>query len=433
MPNRAYREGGTNTADLRRGGRGLDFSGYYSEPDINPIAVAMQLLGQEQKTKSEQEARGFEREKFADEQRRAAEALGFEREKFGETKLTGEQARKLAEAADVRAGKKQESDITQKQYEDETARQKLLTDALDKLPPGSPLAQAIIKQLPGMREPVQGLENTAAMEKFMPQLQLAYANKDPAKRDAAIKMLYGQLPEYVRQNAPWQDLNAAIPAQKPGWFSHFGGGGGGPTAPTPQSTDYVPEWQTGASAAPDVTYVPEWQQPTAQQPQVAPTITPPDITVAPPPVRPPPAGPPSALPPDAFPSVEDLIARSQYQAPAPQAAPQLPPSGPPLVTPEVPPEYQPEWQAGSQVNPAVMMPRGEQQINPAVYMPRGGAPAPSPDLPGVPGQGFVDWLKSIVSGGEEQRLPFTYGNPLPPSQPMPTPIPQRGSLRDILR
>src|SRR5580765_6650168 len=410
MANRAYREGGTNTADLRRGGRGFDFSGYYGGDDINPIAVAMQLLGQEQKTRSEQEARGFEREKFADEQRRAAELLGFEREKFGEQKLTGEQARKLAEAADIRAGTKQEADIAQKKADSITA-------ALDKLPPGSPLAQMLIKQLPGMQEPMQRLENTQAMEKFMPQLQLAYAEKDPDKRAKAIKMLYGQLPEYVRQNAPWQDLNEAIPAQKPGWFSRLGAGGG-PAAPTPQSTDYVPEWQTGVSAAPDVTYVPEWQQPTAQQPQVTPTVTPPAVTVAPPPVRPPPAGPPSALPPAVT-------------------------ASPPLVTPEVPPEYQPEWQqaiptqpqpqwqASPQVNPSVYMPRGTEQMNPAVYMPRGGAPAP--DLPGVHGQGFVDWLKSIVSGGEEQRLPFTYGNPLPPSQPMPTPIPQRGSLRDILR
>src|SRR4029077_16000074 len=136
-------------------------------------------------------------------------------------------------------------------------------------------------------------------------------------------------------------------------------------------------------------------------------------------------------------SVEDLIARSQYQAPAsPQAAPpsQLPP-GPPLVTPEVPPEYQPEWQqaiptqpqpqwqAGPQVNPSVYMPRGTEQVNPAVYMPRGGETPPAPPQR-VPGPGFVDLLRSLVSGGEEQRLPFTYGSPLPPIQPLPTPIPQ---------
>jgi hypothetical protein len=389
----------------------MNFGGYYNEPEVNPIDVALKLLGHEAGLKSEAEQRGFEREKFGAEQKQAADLLGLKEKEFGETQLTGTQARKLAEQADIRAGTKQESDIKQKQFEDETARQKLIADAVDKvatIPNLNPETIAMLSQLPGMKEPLEKIGHGREMEKWLPQIQAAYATRGNDPRTQAISKLYPQLPEYVRQNAPWQDLNALIPEEKPGFFSRFRGGGGGPATPTPQTTEYTPEWQAGGGAAPE--YRPEWQAPQAPPPtpQTQPTASQPEVS--PPPLYETPytneadianrintdprfqpaedvlaqklkawwnQPPAPQISPGSFPSVEDLIARSQYQAP-------------------------PE-------------------------------PVPQAREPG-----FVDWLMGLIGNVQQQNvaatqeLPWTYGNPLPGSQPLPTPYPQPG-LQDILR
>jgi hypothetical protein len=82
------------------------------------------------------------------------------------------------------------------------------------------------------------------------------------------------------------------------------------------------------------------------------------------------------------------------------------------------------------------MPRGQQVVNPEVYMPRenvSNIPASAPE-PSAGQPGFMDWLMNLVKSKSDQReLPFTYGNVLPPSQPLPTPVQRTGDIYDILR
>ena len=433
----------------------------------------MQLLGQEQKTRGEAQDRAFEREKFAEAQRQAGQTFGLEKDKLESEKTGRINTQMLAADQEARLQKALEETIsgnaasrTQKQYEDETARQKLLADALDKVAgvPSqnlSPEARMMISQLPGMAEPMQKLTNTQDMARFMPVLKGAYTEKDPKNRDAMIKAVYGDMPEYVRQNAPWQDLNALIPAAKPGWF-----GGDGPSGSTitPGPTDP----NTGIFSEQGV-----------------------------------PIGPPiiDARDYSKFPgSVEDLIRASGRPQQARQVQMSVPPTNqatqstqtqpqvptqvtppavtvtPPLVQNDVPTEYQPSYQmqgGPQEVSAGVMMPTADMETS-DMYQSALNQPAQGP--------GFVDWLLSMIQGGggppqtqappqlnttvaggyqppatfsrqglpattsaddllrtllsqggESQRLPFTYGSPFPPTQPMPTPIPQRGSFEGLLR
>jgi hypothetical protein len=129
----------------------------------------------------------------------------LQREQFGETQLTGAQTRKLAETADIRAGEKQTTDITQKQFEDETNRKKLITDAIDKggqLPATSwtPELRAMLGAIPELKEPLERAGHEREMETFKPQLQAAYATRGDEARNRRLQR-FSQMPEYVRQNA----------------------------------------------------------------------------------------------------------------------------------------------------------------------------------------------------------------------------------------
>lgn len=124
-----------------------------------------------------------------------------------------------------------------------------------------------------------------------------------------------------------------------------------------------------------------------------------------------------------FRPAEDIMMeklRDWWKGPGIENAPGPPQYG--SVTPQAPVE-----------DPALYMQRGQQQINPEVYMPQA-QPAAAAE-----GPGFVDWLMGLAgnwrqqAGAEQERLPYTYGDVLPPSQPLPTPIPQRGRLADILQ
>jgi hypothetical protein len=80
------------------------------------------------------------------------------------------------------------------------------------------------------------------------------------------------------------------------------------------------------------------------------------------------------------------------------------------------------------------MPRGQQVVNPEVYMPRTDTPNVPAAAPSEGQPGFMDWLMNLVKEKSDQReLPFTYGNVLPPSQPLPTPVQRTGDIYDILR
>jgi hypothetical protein len=122
---------------------------------------------------------------------------------------------------------------------------------------------------------------------------------------------------------------------------------------------------------------------------------------------------PSSVPPGSFPSVEDLVARSRYQTP---------PSPTSVAMPEATP-------MPNQVNPAAMMPGGQQQVAPNLQL-------GSPEQAREPG--FVNWLMNLVNGTQQQNvaaaqeMPWTYGRQvLPTSQPLPTPYP--AEFQDILQ
>lgn len=196
--------------------------------DVDPFAMAMQLLGMQQQRRQQQEERGFEREKLAQsrgferekltsEERRAADKLGLDTRAQTEAELSGAEARRLAGLQEQRAANTATAATEQQKFANQLAQQKLIADALEKIagvPQLSPEAQAMIEQLPGIAEPLRRGRGQAELAKIDPLLRAAYGEA-PDKRDAAIAAVYGRMSPYARENAPWQDLNALIKPDVP--------------------------------------------------------------------------------------------------------------------------------------------------------------------------------------------------------------------------
>jgi hypothetical protein len=242
------------------------FGGGRGGGDINPMALAMQLLGMGQKAQEFQTSSGLNREEMESVNKYRQGQLDVEREKMG------------AESGRLAAAEKLERDklaATALQNRVKFA-QDLLTDPNKNVPQdvGMGMLEGLPAEYSDPLRKVMDARMQAAVEKWMPAVHAAYG--DPRKTAAALKVMF-EHPETVGgmdvlKRMPWQQWNEEMGQQAVGSGEGYRGALSKPWQEYQAPEFPLPNpWATQLGVISPDEMLP-WQRPEVRPPSVNPAL-----------------------------------------------------------------------------------------------------------------------------------------------------------------